>query len=104
MWYILQNSNSPEAAAKNSSFLGDLLLVLTAEVAHFLSMSFVAPGGGVILLNNPVLSRGVGTNNVFLLFKKKDSELQNETGIFLHILTFQEQNQVTTVCTFGVCQ
>lgn len=41
---------------------------LTWEVAHFLKMSLVAPGGGVILLNSPVLSRGVGTNNVFLLF------------------------------------
>lgn len=46
---------------------------LTWEVAHFLRMSLVAPGGGVILLNNPVLSLGVGTNNVFLLFEKKNN-------------------------------
>lgn len=47
------------------------LLALTWEVAHFLSMSLVAPGGGVILLNSPVLSRGVGTSSVFLLFEGK---------------------------------
>lgn len=48
------------------------------EVAHFLSMSLVAPGGGVILLNSPVRSRGVGTSSVFLLFEGEDS--QSTTG------------------------
>lgn len=52
---------------------GWTLVALTWEVAHFLSMSLVAPGGGVILLNSPVLSRGVGTSSVFLLFAGKDN-------------------------------
>lgn len=54
------------------------LLALTWEVAHFLSMSLVAPGGGVILLNSPVLSRGVGTSRVFLLFEGKDNQLHSK--------------------------
>lgn len=42
-------------------------------------MSLVAPGGGVILLNSPVLSLGVGTSSVFLLFEEGEDS-QSITG------------------------
>lgn len=66
------------AMTQEDSPPGWTLLALTWEVAHFLSMSLVAPGGGVILLNSPVLSRGVGTSSVFLLFAGKDNQLHSE--------------------------
>lgn len=102
LWYILCILTHQKSQLRTTiSLWMTLPPALTWEVAHFLKMSLVAPGGGVILLNNPVLSRGVGTNNVFLLFKKKiNYKIKHRK--FLVFLTFQEQVTITGI--FCVCQ
>lgn len=53
----------------------------TWAVEHTLIISFAAPGGGTILLNSPFLSRGVGTNNVFLAWRSKENTTYSRTQI-----------------------
>lgn len=66
---------------------------LTWEVAHFLRMSLVAPGGGVILLNSPVLSLGVGTSSVFLLFEGEGGQSSTQRA---HVFPTAEGRRLST--------
>ena len=94
-WFVWDLVGNPED--RFFDVAAHIILTLhTCDVEQILSISLEASAGGSILLNSPVLRRGVGTNNVLPACKHNATWLN-----FYSIYRFQDSFLSRKATTFN---